>query len=221
MQISPKACLRAVLLDSFVWDFLRGLKAKREAQAWERNGRPVPAPHIIKQRIVSAYASAFAPRILIESGTCFGDMVYAMRDRFQRILSVELNDDLFKRARRRFRSYPHIEILRGDSGEVFPRILSTVSEPCLFWLDAHYSGGITSKGDTETPVIEELKAILGHTVKDHIILIDDARNFDGVHDYPTPPQLRTLVSANRTDYDFSVLHDVIRIHPKRDVHIML
>ena len=221
MATSPKAYLRAILLDSFVWDFLRGTKAKRQIEAWEETGRAVPPPHIIKQRIVSAYASVFAPRILIESGTCFGDMVYAMRDRFERIVSVELNDHLCKQAKRRFRSYPHIEILQGDSGEVLPRILSTVSQPCLFWLDGHYSEGVTSKGDTETPVMKELRAILGHAVKDHVILIDDARNFDGTHDYPTPQQLRSLVSANRTDYDFLVMHDVIRIHPKRDAHITL
>lgn len=222
MRISLKAYLRAILLDSFVWDFLRGVKAKRQVAAWERNGRRVPPPHLMKQRILSAYASAFLPRILIESGTCVGDMVYAMRDRFQRILSVELNEDLYKRARCRFRSYPHIEILQGDSGEVIPRILSTVSEPCLFWLDGHYSGGgVTPKGDTETPVMKEMKAILDHAVKEHLILIDDARNFDGTHDYPTLQELRSLVSANGTDYEFSVLHDLIRIHPKRDVRIML
>lgn len=190
-------------------------------KSWRRAGKPVPPPHVVKRRIVSSYASTFGATTFIETGTYFGDMDYAVKDIFQAIFSIELSEDLRRRAARRFRAYPHIQILQGDSGEVLPNILSNLSGNCLFWLDGHYSGGITEKGGSETPVVKEVETILGHSNKNPVILIDDARCFNGTHDYPTLDELRELVALKRPDYEFSVLNDVIRIHQHSKVHCEL
>jgi hypothetical protein len=184
---------------------------------WRKAGKPVPPPHAVKQQIVSGYASTFGASAFIETGTYLGDMVFAVRDRFREISSIELDADLWRRAKQRFRAYPHIQIWQGDSSELLPKILSDVSGNCLFWLDGHYSSGITAKGALETAVLKEVTTILGERIKSHVILIDDARCFDGTHDYPTLQGLREQVARIRPDYAFSVSNDVIRIHPQLQI----
>lgn len=88
-----------------------------------------------------------------------------------------------------------------------------VTAPCLFWLDGHYSGGGTAQAHLDTPIIQELGTIFDHPVSTHVILIDDARLFDGTHDYPTIEQLRKFFAEKRPQYHFSVVNDIIRAHP--------
>jgi hypothetical protein len=82
----------------------------------------------------------------------------------------------------------------------------------LFWLDAHYSGEGTALADSETPVLSELDCIFSHAVKGHVILIDDARCFDGKGDYPSLPEIKTYVSERRPDLICEVRDDIIRIY---------
>ena len=106
----------------------------------------------------------------------------------------------------------NVDIIQGDSGKVFPAILPQIEEPCLFWLDGHYSAGITAKGQLETPIIEELQAIFNHPEKtNHVILIDDARCFTGENDYPELSELKELVAKNLPNHIWEVKDDIIRI----------
>jgi len=189
----------------------------KEIDRWRETGKLVPPHHSVKERIVARYASAFGVAILVETGTFLGEMDYALRDVFREIYSIELGAQIAQRARRLLRSYPHIQVMQGDSATVLPQILAGISEPCMFWLDGHYSAGITAKGNLATPVMQELKTIFAHTVKDHVVLIDDARCFDGTHDYPTLDGVSEFVAAHRPNFAFSVANDVIRIHPQLDV----
>ena len=54
-------------------------------------------------------------------------------------------------------------------------LFQNVNEPCLFWLEGHYSVENTAKNVKEIPIMEELKQICDHPVKNPVILIDDAR----------------------------------------------
>jgi hypothetical protein len=85
----------------------------------------------------------------------------------------------------------------------------------LFWLDGHYSGGITAKGRTDTPVAEELEHILTHPVMGHVVLIDDARCFVGQDHYPTLDELKEMILNKRPDWVFDVENDIIRVHHRR------
>src|SRR2546429_866829 len=42
---------------------------RRELAAWERQGRPVPPPHVVKQRVLQGYAERYRLKIFIETGT--------------------------------------------------------------------------------------------------------------------------------------------------------
>jgi hypothetical protein len=199
------------------FDFYTEARRTKQIDRWRQQGKPIPPHHAVKERIVACYARAFGVTTMIETGTFLGDMDYAVKDLFGEIYSIELGAEIAQRARRRLRPYPHIQILQGDSAAVLPRILEGISASCLFWLDGHYSAGITAKGEVETPILQELSIIFAHAVKDHVILIDDARCFDGSHDYPTLAAVKEMVARHRPGYAFTVVNDVLRIHPQRNV----
>ena len=193
---------------TFIYEMWIGFKINK----WERKGRTIPPPPAVKAKIIKEYAGRFSTDILIETGTYTGDMVSSMSNVFSQIYSIELSHDLYQKAKHKFARYPHICIMHGNSSEVLPRILSSIDKTCLFWLDAHYSGGITAKGELDTPIISELKHIFSHQVKDHVILIDDAREFTGKNDYPTIGNLRVFIHQECPDYIFEVADDIIRIY---------
>jgi len=113
-----------------------------------------------------------------------------------------------------------IHILQGQSGEVLPEVLKNIDKPCLFWLDAHYSGGSTAKGQENTPVIQELECILNHkNANEHIILIDDARLFIDEDDYPALKTLERLVLENRHGWTFQIKDDIIRAHRRSRLRV--
>jgi hypothetical protein len=186
-------------------------------EQWRRARGELPMPHYGKQLVVAEYAERLRPPVFIETGTYTGHMVLAMLGRFEEIYSIELDPVLCEKARRKFRAFPYVQIVQGDSSRELRRLLPRLSRPCLFWLDAHYSGGATAKGDLETPIAEEVTAILDHPLADeHVLLIDDARCFDGTHDYPDLTVLRKLVLAKRPNWTFEVRDDIIRAHAGRE-----
>jgi len=159
------------------------------------------------------YAKRFSINIFIETGTYLGNTVNAVKKIIKEIYSIELNKVLYLKAKQKFIKYKHINIILGDSSKKLPKILSNINSPCLFWLDAHYSGGNTSKTNVETPITKELLCILNHPNKDHVILIDDAHDFTGRNDYPTIPELKEIVNQ----YEERILiikDDVIKIYRK-------
>jgi len=159
--------------------------------------------HDYKKQVVSSYGSGV--RVLIETGTYYGEMVEAQMDNFDRIISIELSERLYKKAVDKFRGVKNVVILNGDSGKLLPSIVKTLHEPVIFWLDGHYSGGVTAKGSKETPIREELACILNHHIK-HVILIDDARCF-GKGDYPTLEEIQAV----KGKYSYELKHDIIRL----------
>ncbi len=181
---------------------------RKEYIRWKMQGKPLPPPHFAKQLAIRKYRRNFSFNILIESGTYLGEMVEAQRKYFRKIVSIELSQTLFENAINRFRNHKNIEILHGDSGELLKNIVRNLESSAIFWLDGHYSGGNTAKGKIETPILNELEPIF-QSSKAHIILIDDARLFDGNNDYPTIEYLKAF--AEKAAYSLKVEDDIIRL----------
>jgi hypothetical protein len=187
----------------------RGL-ASKQMDDWQKRGCPVPPPHIVKQNIVQEYQQKYGYKVFVETGTNMGDMVEAQKSRFNKIISIELGFDLFQKAKKKFINDKNIHVLLGDSGNVLPKILKDIDEPAVFWLDGHYSGGITVKGDKECPILEELDAIFKSKKFNHVLLIDDARCFNGQNDYPTLKTLIEYIKRKDEKYQIEIKHDIIR-----------
>ena len=116
--------------------------------------------------------------IFIETGSFFGDSIdRALEAGFKEVHSIELSPYLYEVCRDRFRHNHRVHLHLGNSPIVLLNILNQIDEPVTFWLDGHYSKGITARGETNTPLLEELAAIATHPIKTHTLLIDDVRLF--------------------------------------------
>lgn len=188
-------------------------RQKRVVEEWEARGRPVPPPHVVKQRTIREFAQRYDLRILVETGTFQGDMVAAMKPYFDQIYSIELSHELHEKAKRRFAGDERIRLIQGDSGVELGTLLELIDRPALFWLDGHYSGDDTAKGEKETPIFEELSHILRSQPRGHVIVVDDARMFGRDPAYPSVEQLSDFVRAIRPEVSIDVENDSIRIVP--------
>lgn len=180
---------------------------------WQKTGEG-PAPATVKHRIVRNYAKAHQIKIFVETGTFLGDMIEAVRKDFDIVHSIELDDTLHDRAKKRFAAHENIHFHKGDSGKELPKLVSTLHKPSIFWLDAHWSRGVTARGDLDTPINAELNSILNETNLEQIVLIDDARLFGIAKDYPTVEEIREEVIRRRPEWDALVSEDVIHVGPR-------
>ncbi len=190
---------------------VRPLYQQIELQLWTAGGRQGAVPHVIKQRIVREYAARYRLDTLVETGTYLGDMVWGVRRSFRDIHTVELEPALYRRAVQRFGGEAHVHLYLGDSAELISEIVSRLTSPALFWLDGHFSGGITARGPLETPIMAELSGIFADQ-KPHVVLIDDASDFTGNGDYPSIDDLRSQLRALRENLCMTIADNIIRVH---------
>jgi len=177
-----------------------------------------PVDYNLKKSEIDKIASIYGNNILVETGTFLGDTVDYFKYKFKQIFSIELSEDLAIKAKKRFISYSNINIIHGDSGIVLQDLVENLNSSAIFWLDGHYSSEFmvddvfirTAKGDKNTPIVNELIAIL-KCQADHIILIDDARLFNGLDDYPSIGMVKRLVKKYGNGYHVSIKNDIIYI----------
>jgi hypothetical protein len=168
---------------------------------------------MVKRRIIRAYLRQYALNIFVETGTFYGDTLAYVASLGVRCHSTELSVELHEKARRRFKGQPAVSLYLGDSRCTLPLITEGLSEPALFWLDAHFSGGKTAGADAPPPVVDELSHVLGRPRGGRdVVLIDDVRCFDGTSGFPT------LMDLLRTENDlsgraFEISNDILRITP--------
>jgi hypothetical protein len=192
--------------------WLRPFTERRILKKWDQAGRPIPATPLVKQTIIKDYQRRFGLRVFVETGTFAGEMIDAVLGRFDRIYSIELDDRWHARAIERFRARSEVTLLHGDSGQRLPEVLAQVAEPALFWLDAHYSGPITARGLLDSPIVQELDAIAAHPIRNHVVLIDDMRDFNGTAGYPEAAALVADLRAKHPDDLVEIRDDVLRWH---------
>jgi hypothetical protein len=199
--------------DSIFFEPYKRMAFRGEYLWWRLRGSPGPkVPHIIKQRTLAEFAQRFHLQVLVETGTNLGNMIKVQKDRFREIYSIELDKWLAARAKRKFAAFPRVHLYRGDSGEVLPTIIAQIKEPALFWIDAHW-------GAIDAPVKKELECIYRHPIREHVLLIDDARYFDGRGDYYSIDELREQAALEYPGSLVEVKDDIIRIYkPKPKDH---
>jgi hypothetical protein len=197
-----------------IYPLLRNSFHRAALRQWQRTQKP-PAPLEIKAQIIRDYASRYGLHNLIETGTFFGDMLDVLRADFDGLITIELDAALAARAAKRFEREPKITVIQGDSARALPGLLARLKEPALFWLDGHFSGGVTAKGEAETPIIAELEHLFASPRKDHVVLIDDARLFGTSPGYPSLDSVDALLRIHRPEWTMTVETDLIRLVPSK------
>ena len=183
---------------------------------WKLRPHPKRSPHLLKQRTVREYGERYALRVLVETGTYYGEMVAALKNDFDRIFSIECDPELARLASRKFERDPKIRILEGESQQVLPQLLKSITEPALFWLDAGYYTWDGLPRDTQR-LPTELAAIFGHAVKGHVVLIDDAGTLKGLEGALTVDELPSRLAAAYPGHRVEVKHNIVRITPESAV----
>jgi hypothetical protein len=179
---------------------------------WILRGKPQRSPHLLKQKTVAEYGKNFGMRILIETGTYYGEMVSAMKSRFDAIYSVEQNAELAARAKKQFANYSQVKIIQGDSQTALPELLKSLDKPALFWLDAGYYGWSNEQVDKKRLGVE-LDAILNHKLNGHVILMDDAHGLNGENGALTIEDVKKKILSDFPNRKVEVAFDILRITP--------
>ena len=200
--------LRRPARRSFWNDVFAGLQHRTALRAWEKAGRAGPAPLLYQQQVILAAAAGNGAKVFVETRTHFGDLARALADKFREVYTMESDDDLYERAKKKFDPRPHIHCLGGASPELLASILRRISEPCVFLLNAHAP-------DTAGPprVDQELAAIAAHRVKTHAVLIDHTSRLTGAAGLPTPEQIDSLRASLFPALRMTVEHDIVRLLP--------
>jgi hypothetical protein len=136
------------------------------------------------------------------------------------VWTIEWSEALWAQAKAAHHDRP-ITFVHGSSGVVLPEVLVEVDGPALFWLDGHWSGGVTTGVDDECPVLAEIAAVdaWAHGAES-VILIDDARIFLAPpmlpHKREQWPSLMEVADLSRAVHDryVTVVEDVIVAAPR-------
>lgn len=170
-----------------------------------------------RREVLRQLGREYGLNIFIETGTNQGLTPLALKDSFEQLFTIELDDQLFVRATQMFTNTANVTCLHGDSTFELPKVLAEIDEPALVWLDGHYSGPGTAHGAESSPIREELE-ILFNDGRPHVILVDDARIFEGgpEHDlyphYATYPSLKWVEEyAGEFGYSYDLRDDIIRL----------
>lgn len=196
--------------------FFRSLKRQHDSRRRERRyfealrggGYALP-PQSIKLAVINNNVPAPRPHVFIETGTYHGDTVEVVKRLYANVISIEVDDALYRKACSRFSADANVHIVHGDCASELPAILAGLQEPAVFWLDGHYSGGETGKGEIEDPILISLGQIASHPVKAHVIFIDDARTFDGREGRPDISDVFNWIKKINSRYIIRVQNDII------------
>ena len=180
------------------------------ALIWCFKGSGVPSPNYIKWRTLES--KFIRNSICIETGTYLGETTKRLSKKYPKVISLEPNETLFNFTKGRFKNRDKIQILKGQSQDFLSEVLKSIDEGSSvnFWLDGHFSGGITFKGEMNTPIVEELATIKSQIIRfsQVVIAIDDFRDFkfNRENDYPTRAWL--VEWSNKNGFEFDCRNDI-------------
>jgi len=177
---------------------------------WADRQFAAPSPHFVKQEVL--LRNGLRDATWVETGTYMGDTTSVLSKVARMVYSIEPEPTLFSKAEQKFRNTSNVKIIPGLSEEVFPKLLPTLSGDVCFWLDGHFSGGVTFKGPQETPILDELNAIGQNMAKmgKVLVLVDDIRLFGSANpEFLAYPSIDSLVDwARKHNLHWHIEHDI-------------
>ena len=184
-------------------------QTQRGIADWKKRGFLENSPQLVKENVFLKYGIKNAA--WIETGTYLGTTTNYLSNLFPHVYSIEPEPMLYASACKRFEG-KNVTLFNEVSENVFPSLLPKLTGNINFWLDGHYSAGITFKGVKDCPVEDELSAIENNFSNfDKLsILIDDVRCFLPSNvDYTDYPSIDYLVDwARRMNLCWSIEHDI-------------
>ena len=180
---------------------------------WADNDFKSPAPNVIKWKVMKRWGGR---ETWIETGTYLGETTSQLAKDSEFVISLEPEPTLYKNAQQKFRNSKNIVLLNGTSELKLREAVFLARQRNLvdmsFWLDGHFSEGLTFLGELECPVIFELQVIAEvlSTEEPLTILIDDVRCFSRTNEVVRGyPSLSYLVNfADKHNLFWVIEHDI-------------
>jgi len=171
------------------------------------------------KEIILDLARLAGAKTFVETGTFRGETTRWAAKHFDSVVTIERSEDLYRQYQQGLRDLGNVEPILGDSGVVLPQVVSRLgNQPTVFWLDGHWSFGVTAGENNECPLLAELGALRQR--QGDVILIDDARLFLSAppvpHDpsqWPTLTEIVFLTMKDPNQLFLQIVDDVIFIVP--------
>jgi hypothetical protein len=155
----------------------------------------------------------------VETGTYLGDTSAWAANHFKSVISIEFAKPLYEDALKRFHNNSNVRLIYGHSGEKLTELLPEIQQTSIFWLDSHWSGGLTYGETDECPLLGELKAFIPSKLP-HFLFIDDARLFLSTPPQPHNPaawpstmEIIDAIHKLHIPYKFFVIEDTMMVIP--------
>lgn len=177
---------------------------------WMFGGYQSPAPWRVKCAVLTRYGAN--AEVWIETGTYLGKTSKWLASSGVRVVTIESEPSLAKRAKKKLLKFQNLEVIHGSSEAVFPELLKNLRGNVAFWLDGHFSGGVTSLSESETPIRSELSWIQLHRSNwsSLSVFVDDFRSFSASNgnakNYPSRTYL--VDWAVKNELSWTVEHDI-------------
>ena len=192
---------------SVIFQFLLNV---RSFFIWVRHKFESPSPQFVKQRVI--VRNCIPDSTWIETGTFLGATTRILAKHSPRVISIEPQKELYEYNSYKFRKDSNISVLNDTSEVALPHILPKLTGSINFWLDGHFSDGITFKGTNDTPIKFELGYIeeAQSNFNDIAIFVDDVRCFNPSNPvFAEYPPLDFLVEwANRNGFRWTIEQDI-------------
>jgi hypothetical protein len=170
-----------------------------------------PFPHFIKRKVLKEYSSPST--IWVETGTLVGDTAKYLSKVAKFVYTIEPSEKYYNLSVKNLTNYENVKIYNDTSENKLDDILEIIKPNfnVCFWLDGHWSGGDTFKGETDTPILSELDTIEKYLNKFSKlnILIDDFRIFDIGNNVETYPSKEVLIEyAAKNNLKWRITRDI-------------
>ena len=186
----------------------------KELSEWKEREFKIPTPQFIKNSIFLEYSNKES--VWIETGTYRGTSTRFLAQNNKFIHTIEAEKGYYSQTKTRLTNegIKNIGFNLGTSESSLEEVIQNIDNDTLcIWLDAHYSGEGTYKGDQDTPIVNELKVIEKYIskFKKINILIDDIREFDNSN--PEYPNKEYLIEwSNSNDFMWEIKFDMMIIY---------
>tara|TARA_B100001057_G_C22625077_1_gene862161 strand:+ start:55 stop:711 length:657 start_codon:yes stop_codon:yes gene_type:complete len=170
-----------------------------------------PFPTFVKKQVFHEYNSSST--IWVETGTLVGDTAKYLSKIAKFVYTIEPSEKYYNLSVKNLTNYENVKIYNDNSENKLNDILEIIkpnSDVC-FWLDGHWSGGDTFKGETDTPILSELETIKRYLNKFSKlnILIDDFRIFDIGNNVDIYPSKEVLIEyAAKNNLKWRITRDI-------------
>jgi len=172
--------------------------------------RPFVPHSLTKLQNIIACRDLSGARTAVEIGSFKGVMTKRLSYFFDKVISVEIDESLYRIAKERCRRRNNVELIQGDGTKLLGSISARV-ERALIFLDGHFSGGATGHGDVPEPVLQEVDLMQQH-MKNYVgVVVDDFRLFGVEKDWPSKGEVLHKMEETfpHPQWNINVMNDQI------------